>query len=339
MTSYAGMDVSQQETHICVVSELGKVLFEGQCFTDPKVIADVLEAKAPELAGAVMETGALAPWLTDGLKKYKIPIICVCARQAHAAIQSGPNKTDKGDAFGLARLAQTGWLKRVHVRSLSAHEVKSMILARKHLVQVKVATSNTIRGMLKPFGLLLGKVAGGKFDARVRELTENQPGLLRCAERLLATLTCVRSQIAEIDTQLIQDAKGSPACRRMMTIPSVGAQTARTFSAVIDDPTRFRRSKDLGAYLGMTPKQWQSGQVDQRGRISKCGDAMLRNLLYECAHVLLSVVKRPCALQRWGKQLEKRVGAKKARVALARKLAILMHKLWIKGEDFNWKAA
>ncbi len=329
MNSYAGLDISER----------GETVFEGKCFTDPRVIAGFLQARAPDLAGAVMEAGALSPWLMDGLREHAVPIICICARQANASLQGAPNKTDKGDAYGLARLAQTGWLKQVHVRSLNAHEAKSLILARRHLVQLKVTTTNTIRGMIKPFGLRLGEVGGGKFDARVRELIEGQPGLLLSAGPLLTTLACVRDQIAEIDTLLTRGAKDDPVCRRMMTIPSVGAQTARTFIAVIDDPARFRRSKDLGAYLGTVPRQWQSGQVDQRGRISKCGVAMLRHLLYGCANVLLSVVKRPCALQRWGKQLEKRVGAKKARVALAIKLAILMHKLWIKGEDFNWQAA
>jgi transposase len=335
MASYAGLDVAEQATHVCVVDETGKVVFRGVCRTEPAALHELLARRAPQLGRAVLETGALASWLVHGLTALGVPAVCVCARQAHAALQHGPCKTDRADAEGLARLAQTGWLKEVHVRSLASHEAKSLVIARERLVHIRQDLVNLIRGLLKPFGILTGRIGAGRFDARIRELAADRPLLLAALDPLLTIRLRILDQIALLDEQLLGLAKDDEACRRLMTIPGVGHLTARTFMAVIDDPGRFRSSQEVGAYLGLVPRRWQSGQVDQAGGITRCGDGLLRHLLYECANVIVSILKKPCALKAWAERLEARIGARKARVALARKLAVLMHRLWANGEAYD----
>lgn len=337
MTSYAGLDVSQQETHVCVVHSQGGVLFRGVCATDPQALGAMLERHAPKLERAVLETGAMAAWLVHGLRERGLPVVCTCARQAHAALSHGPHKTDKADAEGLARLAQTGWLKPVNVRSLASHEHKSLIIARTTLVRTRNRLTNQVRGLLKPFGIVLGKIAAGRLDQRVRLLVEERPTLLAALDPLLTIRAQLIEQIELLDRRLLAMAREDEVCHRLMTIPGVGTQAAMTFQAVIDDPSRFSSSAEVGAYLGLVPKRRQSGELDQAGRITRCGDGMLRHLLYEAANNILVILKKPCALKSWAERLAARVGLKKARVALARKLAVLMHRLWVTGETFDWQ--
>lgn len=338
MTSYAGLDVSQQATQICVVRAGGEIVFEGRCATEPAAIAALLRAHAGDLSRAVLETGALSGWLTAGLKALGIPAICVCARMAHGVLRGLANKSDRSDAYMLAQMAQTGLMKAVHIRSLDAYQRKTLVLARGRLVAMRLAITNAVRGHLKPFGIRLGKVKASAFDQRVRELAADHPILLAALDALLTVRLRVLDEIEILDRHLLALTEPDPVCRRMMTIPGIGALAAQTFKSVIDDPTRFKRSRDVGAYLGLTPKRFQSGETDYSGHITRAGDTTLRHLLYECANVLITIVKRPCALQKWAQQLEARIGARKARTALARKLAALMHKLWIKGERFDWNA-
>jgi transposase len=335
MTSYAGLDISEQATHVCVVDAAGQVVFRGVCRTEPTALHELLAKRAPGLDRAVLETGALAAWLVHGLRALGVPVVCVRARQAHAALRHGPSKTDRGDAEGLARLAQTGWIKPVHVRSLASHEAKSLMVARERLVHMRRDLANLIRGLLKPFGILTGKLGASRFDARIRELAAGRPLLLAALDPLLTIRLRILDEIELLDGQLLGLAKEGATCRRLMTIPGVGHLTARTFLAVIDDPGRFRSSQQVGAYLGLVPRRWQSGQLDQAGRITSCGDGLLRHLLDECADVILSILKKPCGLRAWAERLEARVGAKKARVALARKLAVLMHRLWATGQAYD----
>lgn len=335
MTSYAGLDVSEQATHLCVVDAAGAVSFQGKCKTEPAAIAALLARRAPGLERAVLETGALAAWLVHALQSAGVPVVCVCARQAHAALQHGPNKTDKSDAHGLARLAQTNWLKPVKVKSLASHEAKALLTAREQLVAMRRTLTNQMRGLMKPFGLLMGKVSAGRFAAKVRELVADRPGLLQALEPLLAIRERLSEQLARLDGQILATSKKDEVCRRLMSIPGVGCLTAKAFMAVIDDPSRIARSADVGAYLGLVPRRWQSGAVDRSGHISRCGDAMLRHLLYECANVVIHVSRTPSPLKTWAEALVARIGAKKAKVALARKLAVLMHRLWVEGTVFD----
>jgi transposase len=339
MTSYAGLDVAEQETAICVISSAGEIVYEGRCATEPETIAAALRQQAPALERAVLETGALSGWLTQGLQAAGIPALCTCARQAHGVLKAKPRKSDRSDALMLARMAHAGLVTEVYTRTTQAHERKALVIARGRLVATRVAMTNAIRGHLKPFGIRLGRVRASAFEARVRELAAPLPILGAALEALLTIRARLGEQIAQLDRRLLALARDDAVCRRLMTIPGVGALVAQTFTAVIDDPARFQRSRDLGAYLGLVPRRYQSGATDVSGRISRTGDRTLRHLLYEAANNILAILKRPCALKTWATRLEQRQGAKKARTALARKLAILMHKLWISQRAFAWQGA
>jgi transposase len=339
MTSYAGLDVSQQETHICVIDSGGAVLWTGKVRSEPEALAKVLRERAPDLARVVLESGALSGWLCCGLVEAGLPAVCIDARAAHGALKQRRSKTDRSDAEGLARLAQTGWFRVVHVRSRTSLEQRALLVARERLVRMQRDLLTQIRGLLKPFGLVLPRTTPRRLAARIEGWLDQAPALRPAIAALLAARAAVAAELERLDRLIVGHAAKDPVCRRLATIPGVGAITAACFTSVIDDPARFARADQVAAYLGLTPRRWQSGEVDRQGRISKAGNSMARHLLYEAANSLLGRLKRPCALRSWAQRLQDRVGGGKARVALARKLAVLMHKLWRREIDFEWRLA
>ena len=196
---------------------------------------------------------------------------------------------------------------------------------------------NQVRGLLKTLGLVLPRATPRRLTARAIELLDGHPGLRPAILPLLAARSSVAAGLDRLEAAIVRSAAADPVCRRLATIPGVGAITAMSFVAVIDDPARFGRADQAAAYLGLTPRRWQPGEVDYQGKIPKAGNRMMRHLLYEAANSLIARVKRACALEDWATQLLARVGGKKARVALARRLAVLMHKLWARGTDFDWQ--
>jgi transposase len=336
VTSYAGLDVSQQETQVCVVDERGAVLWAGEAASEPGALAAALRERAPGLARAVLESGALSGWLAQGLVGLGLPAVCVDARAAHGALKQRRSKTDRGDAEGLARLAQVGWFKVVRVKSAASRDRRALLAARERLVRVHRDLLNQLRGLLRSAGLVLPRATPGRLAALAAELLERAPGLRPAVLPLLAARAGVAGELAKLDAAVVRAAAAADAaCRRLATIPGVGAVTAASFVAAVDDPGRFASPDKVAAYLGLTPRRWQSGEVDYKGGISKAGDAMVRHLLYEAANSLLARVERPCALKEWALRLQERVGGKRARVALARKLAVLMHRLWTRGATFD----
>ena len=195
--------------------------------------------------------------------------------------------------------------------------------------------ANQLRGLLKVFGHVIGAAGGEKFDARARELAAGDTTLTITAEALLAARAALAAQVARLDKLLLAQARQDPACQRLMTVPGVGAITATAFIATIDDPARFKHSASVGAYLGLTPRRYQSGTMDVSGHISKSGDALLRSYLFEAAATLLARVQKTSALKEWGSRLAKRIGHKKARVAIARKLAVILHRMWADKAEFR----
>ncbi|HMU51658.1 MAG TPA: IS110 family transposase [Geminicoccaceae bacterium] len=337
MTSYAGLDVSQQETHVCIVDAAGAMLWRGKARSEPAALAEVLRARAPELERAVLESGALSGWLCGGLIDQGFPAVCIDARAAHGALKQRRDKTDRSDAEGLARLAQTGWYNVVRIKSRASLEQRALLTARERLVRIHRDLLNQVRGLLKALGLVLPRTTPRRLTARIEVWLEQAPEMRPAIGALLAARAAVAEQLEQLDRLILRRAGEDPVCRRLATIPGVGAVTAACFVSVIDDPERFGHSDKVAAYLGLTPRRWQSGEVDRRGGVSKAGNAMARHLLYEAANSLLARVKRPCALRDWGLRLQERLGGKKARTALARKLAILMHKLWRRQQDFDWR--
>jgi transposase len=242
----------------------------------------------------------MAPILFHGLNQLGLPVVCVESRQAYQALKSLTiHKTDRNDARGLAHLARTGFFKPVHVKSLSAHAVRSLIIARKKLVGQRVTLENQIRGLAVVFGIRLPRALTAAFIDKALQTSEGIAGLSAAMRGLIAARTAVMAAVTAIDADMRRMARASAACRRLMTIPGVGQLTALAFVAAVDDPSRIRRSRDIGAYLGLVPRRYQSGEVDYVGSISKCGDRRVRTLLYEAANVMLTrytPLHRSCAL-------------------------------------------
>ena len=247
------------------------------------------------------------------------------------------NKTDRNDALGLARLVRSGWYRPVAVRSIETHRLRALLITRDQLVGMRTALINKIRGLAKTFGILIGPGKGGTFARQVRAQLPDDPILSSLFETLLTILGTIQERSHGIAKQLARIGRQNKICRLLMTTPGVGPITAISFVTTIEDPHRFRRSQDVGAYLGLTPRRYQSGDVDINGRISKCGDRLTRKLLFEAANAMLSRISMPLALKEWRAAIGGRSGFWKARVALARKISVILHRMWIEERPFEPK--
>lgn len=334
---YAGLDISDKTTHVCVVDATGAIVWRGVCASDPEAIAGTLGRHARGLGRVVLETGPLSAFLYHGLAERGVPVICICARHAKGVLSARVNKSDPHDAEGLSQMARTGWFKAVRIKQEATHIDRAQLKIREHLIKSHGAMANQLRGLMKLFGLRLGQATTpNKRRERLDALFAQKPELEAVMRPLIESLAALEAQIKRSSKLLAARAAADPVAARLMSVPSVGPITALIYKSSIEDPTRFDRGEDAGAFAGLVPRRSQSGEKDYRGRISKAGDPMLRSALYEAANVLLGRVKRPCALQTWGKALAKTRGAKRARVAVARKLAILLHKLWLTETEFCW---
>ena len=283
-----------------------------------------------------IETGPMTPWLVHELRARGLDVTCLDARHARAALKMQINKTDQNDAEGLAQIMRTGWYRSVHVKSLDAHRARALLGARAQLVGMTTRLSNHIRGVLKTFGMLPGAMRGLPFDRRVEALLADRDDLAPIIRPMLAAWRQLREQIATFDKAVRALVKSNPTCRQLMSVPGIGVLSVLAYVSTVEDPARFARSRSVGAHLGLTPRQYQSGEIDRSGRISKCGDTLARTLMYEAAVVLMTRVKRASSLKDWAQAIARRSGAGKARVALARKLSVIMHSIWRSGEPFRW---
>ena len=338
MDHYVGLDISLKETHICVVDGAGAVLARGRETTHPELLAATITRLAPSARVVVLETGGQSSWLQRDLEALGVPAVIVDARRAKAALSCRMNKTDPNDAEGLAQLARTGWYREVLAKRRETRLLRALLLARQQLAGQRRSLESQIRALLRGFGLLVGTISKARFEARVWELVAREPLLEDSVGPLLAARRCLAGQVKELEARIGAAARGSDDCRRLMTVPGVGPMTALAFMTAIDEPGRFRRSGAVGAYLGLTARRHQSGAVDWSGRISKQGDALARHMLYEAANSMLSRVRKWSAPKAWAARLARRLGPKKARVALARKLAVILHRIWIDGTTFQWPA-
>ena len=257
-------------------------------------------------------------------------------RHVKAALKAMTVKTDRNDARGMAQLMRMGWFRPVHVKAPMVQEIRALLTARKLLAAKLRDVESSLRGILRGFGLKVGAVSKGKFEARIHELVAGQAMLERIAEPLLRARAALRAEYASLHGELLKAVRADEVCRRLMTIPGVGAVVAMTFKAAVDQPERFARSKAVGAHFGLTPRKYQSGEIDRTGRISKVGDAMVRTALFEAANVMLTRAVRLSALKAWALRVASRQGMKKAKVALARKLAVVIHRMWVDGTAFRW---
>jgi transposase len=338
MDYYVGLDVSLRLTAICIVDRTGKIAREGVVLSDPEAIAAFIKSHGLHIERIGLETGPTVTWLWTELSKLGLPVICIDARHAKAALKMQINKTDRNDAVGIARIMQCGWYREVRVKDIDSHAIKALLVSRALLVKIKRDLENQIRGLLKNLGLIIGRAKMNVFSLRAAQLTEDRPELATAVEPLLKARETIEQQIERLDRKVMRLARTNSQARRLMTAPGVGPVTALCYLATIDDPTRFKRSSSVGAYIGLTTRRYASGEIDWTGRISKCGDKMLRSYLYEAANVLLTRVAKWSALKAWGIRLAKRSGLRKAKVAVARKLAVILHRMWIEGTEFNWSS-
>lgn len=334
MEQYIGLDVSLKETAISV-RQGGKRIWRGKCASDPKVLAAIIRDRAPEAKRVVFETGPLSVWFYHALTAEGIPAICIDARHAKAALDMAPNKTDTNDADGLAQLAEVGFYREVRVKQYDSMLSRTRVGVRNKVIKITIELSNQIRGVLKTFGLIVGKGSGRVFEGKVRALLAGTAELARVVLPLLEAWRDLRARAAELDRQLVAAARESAACRLLMSIPGVGSVVAASFAAAIERPENFRTSRSVGAWLGLTPRRYQSGAVDFDGHISRRGDNHLRGLLYQAATVILTRSLADSTLRSWGLKLREKVGFKRAAVAVARKLAIVMHTMLKTGERFD----
>ncbi len=257
-------------------------------------------------------------------------------RHVKAALSAMVVKTDRKDARGIAQLLRMGWFRPVHAKSPAAQEIRALLVARKLLQAKLLDVELSIRGILRGFGLKMGEISKAQFVARVRELVAGQAMLERVIEPMLRAREALRTEYCRLHREMLGIVKGDAVCRRLMTVSGVGALVAITFKSAVDDPGRFAKSKAVGAHFGLTPRKYQSGETDVTGGISRVGDAMVRAALSEAAHIMLSRTVRFSSRKRWAMDVAKRRGLKRAKVALARKLATVLHRMWLDGADFRW---
>ncbi|WP_085033691.1 IS110 family transposase [Ensifer aridi] len=336
MKYYAGLDVSLKETSVCILDETGAVFRELKAPSHPEDLIRVFEALDKPLARIGLEAGPLLQWLFSAMVEAGLPAVCIETRHAKAFLQAQINKTDRNDARGIAQMMRVNLFRPVHVKTLTSQRRRALLTARKLAQEKAIAIENDIRGILRNFGLKVGVVGTAGFEARIRELVEGIPDLACVIMPLLAVRQKLRETFTILHRQLLAITRDDVACRRLMTIPGVGPVVALAFTSTVDVPARFKNSKAVGPALGLTPRRNQSGESDRVGRISRCVDAMMRTLLYEAAHSLLTRVQKWSWLKAWAMSVAKRRGLQRAVVALARRLAVIMHRMWSDGSQFRW---
>jgi transposase len=336
MDYYAGIDVSLEYSSVCVVDGTGKIIREGRVVSEPGALIAWLGSLGLKLVRIGLEAGPTSQWLYAGMKRAGLAMELLETRHVHAALATMTVKTDRKDARGIAELMRVGWFRPVHCKSMGAQETRAMLTARK-LVQSKLHdVEMSLRGILRGFGLKVGKTTNRSFAGRVRELVTGHPSLETIAEALLSVREVLLREFNGFEKRVRVMARGDAKAKLLMTTPAVGPIVALTYGSAIDDPARFKSSKRVGPHFGLTPKKYQSGETDRTGRISKIGDAAVREALYLAAHVMLTRPIKGCSeLKSWAMRIAKRAGMSKAKVALARKLAVIMHRMLADGQAFN----
>jgi transposase len=339
MDHYAGIDVSLEQSSVCVVNASGKIVREAKVASDPQSLIEWLGTVGFGLGRIGLEAGPQSQWLFAGMKAAGLAVELLETRHVRQAFKTMPVKTDRKDARGIAELIRLGWFRPVHCKSMGAQETRAMLTART-LVQSKLHDIEmSLRGILRGFGLKVGKTTPPRFAGRIRELVADHPTLQIIADALLAAREVLLRELKGLEKRVRLMARDDARARLLMTTTGVGAIVSLTYVSAIDDPARFKKSKMVGAHFGMTPKKYQSGETDITGRISKIGDKSVRTALYQAAHIILTRTVKASALKHWALRLAKRAGMSKAKVALARKLAVIMHRMLVTGHPFDFAAS
>jgi transposase len=334
MEHYAGIDVSLELSSVCIVDATGRIIREAKVASEPDALIAWLRELGLGLTRIGLEAGPLSQWLYAAMRDVGLPVELLETRHVRDAFKAMPVKTDRNDARGIAQLMRLGWFRPVHCKSVAAQETRALLTARKLLQTKHHDVGLSLRGILRGFGLKVGPTTERSFAGRVRELVADHPTLTTVAEALLAARAALGEQLRQMDKHLRDQAREDQRARLLMTAPGVGVIVALTFVSAIDDPGRFRSSKAVGAHFGLTPRKYQSGETDVTGRISKIGDATVRTVLYEAANIILTRPVKGSALKSWAARLAARAGMRKAKVALARKLAVVLHRILADGTPF-----
>ena len=335
MPYYVGLDVSMETTAVCVLASDGQIVCEGSVGSHAAEIAAKLRPFAESIEAIGLEAGPMSEWLVHGLQNQGMQAVLMETRRVHAALSAIPVKTDRNDARGMAELLRMGWFQPVHVKTPRSRDLRLLLSARESLGRRMRDLDNSIRGLLRGFGLRLPSGLRGRIGAWARELIEDNPILTTAIEPLLVSREALAAQLSDLDKRLRAHARHDRICRRLMTVPGVGAIVAVTYRTAVDDPARFPSSKSVAACFGLTPRRYQSGETDRSGGITKAGDGGVRAALFEAAHVMMVRTSRWTPLKAWAMRIATRRGAKRAKVALARKLAVIMHRIWVDGTEFR----
>lgn len=339
MDYYAGIDVSLEQSSVCVVDGSGRIVCEARVASEPAALIGWFGALERRLVRIGLEAGPLSQWLYAGLSEAGFEVSLLETRHVRAAFKAMPVKTDRKDARGIAQLMRLGWFRPVHCKSLAAQEMRAFLTARK-LVQSKLHdVEMSLRGILRGFGLKVGRTTPRSFEGRVRELVAGHATLTTVAAALLAARGVLLGELQGLERRVRGLARSDARSRLLMTTPGVGAIVALSYVSAIDDASRFKSSKMVGAHFGLTPKKYQSGETEVSGRISKIGDRGVRTALYEAANVILTRPVKGSGLKRWALAVAKRAGMRKAKVALARKLAVVLHRMLADGTSFDAEKA
>src|SRR6476469_4026278 len=336
MDHFAGLDDSVKEARVCIVNDTGRIVREGKVASEPEALLAVLKNPAYHFERIGLEAGPLSQWLFSALAEAELPVVCVETRHMQAVLKAQINKTDRNDARGIAQMIRVGLYRPVHVKTLRSQKLRMLLTHRKLLQSKAIAIENDLRGTLRNFGLKVGMVGMVRFEARIQELVATIPDLAVLVEPLPVVRRALREQIAILHRRLLAIVRDDEVCRRLMTTPGVGPVVALTYRATVDVPARFRNSKAVGAVFGLTPSKYQSGEIDRTGGISRCGDETMRAMLYEAAHIMLVRTTKWSWLKAWAMKIARHRGLKKAIVALARRLAVIMHRIWVDGTEFRW---
>ena len=339
MTHYAALDVSLRSVAICIIDNEGHIRLETSVPSEIPDITAVLEAFDGDIVSVGLEAGVLTQYLTYGLQSTGFEVVCMEARQVKAALSAMRNKTDKNDARGIAQILRSGWYSRVHVKSMRSHEIRALLSSRKAVLSKCIDLEQEVRGLFKVFGIKLPPRLGhGAFDETVRPTIEADAALAHALLPLLEARLVLYRTFRELDNRVRRMALQDPVCCRLMSAPGVGVVTALTFKAAVDDPTRFKRSRTVAAHFGLTPRRFQSGDMDISGYISRAGDPDVRSTLYNAAHAIMTRSAKYSSLKVWGMQLAKKRGHRRAVVAVARKLAVILHRMWLDDTQFHWSS-
>jgi transposase len=336
MEHFAGLDVSVKETSVCIIDDAGRLVREVKVASEPAALLAVLSNPDYHFKRIGLEARPLSQWLYSALSEAGLPVICVETRHMRAVLQAQINKTDRNDARGMAQMMRAGLYRPVHVKTLRSQKLRMLLTHRKLLQSKAIAIDNDLRGTLRNFGLKVGIVGAVKFEMRIKELVENLPDLAILVEPLLIVRRVLREQLGILHRRLLAIVRDDAVCRRLMMVPGVGPVVALTYRATVDVPARFRHSKSVGAVFGLTPSRYQSGEINRSGAISRCGDEMMRAMLYEAAHIMLVRLAKWSWLKAWAMKIARQRGMKKAIVALARRLAVILHRIWVDGTEFQW---